>query len=92
MLRNTLCIKDEKREHAKRLHQGDTVLIAKGLIRPAGFLFVSERRDKMSEHKKGANGNDCKGDVISAELDDIGVGVGVVQVQVTVAVFPPFPA
>ncbi len=55
-------------------------------------MFVSERRDKMSEHKKGANGNDCKGDVISAELDDVGVGVGVVQVQVTVAVFPPFPA
>ena len=45
-----------------------------------------------SRIKKGANGSDCNGDVISAELDDVGVGAGVVQVQVTVAVFPLFPA
>jgi hypothetical protein len=47
---------------------------------------------QTSRSKKGAS--DCNGDVISAELDDVGVGVGagVVQVQVTVAVFPLFPA
>ena len=46
----------------------------------------------MSRSKKDASPNDCKGDVISDELDEVGVGVGVVQVQVTVAVFPPLPA
>ena len=57
-------------------------------------LFLKRTRGaKLTNRiKKGANGNDCKGVVISAEFDDVGVGVGVVQVQVTVAVFPLFPA